>query len=181
MMKLTPRQIDQLNTAHKIFNETEANADLVYQRKIQQAMVTGAEVQRTFNVTPQVKHRIQRNINQLKPHMETLNQTKINLALECGFKKTENGAQAYDDEQYEKAIKEAKTDKEKKKAEQQLKEADEAAKPIIEAFDKAWNAFLDKEEESEDIDLRKVPLSGFEGDKELPSSFYHYYDILIED
>ncbi len=56
-----------------------------------------------------------------------------------------------------------------------------AASEACDKYSAAVNAFLANEEESEEVDLRMVPLADFAGDTSLPTEFFDKYSILIED
>lgn len=183
-MKLTHRQISQIHSGHQTFFTTEANADAIYQDKLQKSFTTGEVVQKTFLVSATVKHRIRRNNKKVQPFIETMNETMFAIGEEIGAFKSEKGLDFYDKAkraQLEKALSEAKKPAEKAKAQEALDKDISAAEELSKVFQKRWDPFLDSEEEAEEVDLRMVPLSGFEDDQELPSAFYEYYELLIED
>jgi cellobiose phosphorylase len=183
-MKLTYRQIESIHNGHIEYVNNDRQANDTYQAALQRSKVTGEVVKKTFLPSATCKHRISRNEAQLEPFVKTLFKTQGDIAEEVGAVQHENQYLFYDPTKRQEltdALAKAKKPADQKKAEEALKQDHEQEEARSKEFHKKWNDFLDSEEEAEEIDLRKVPLSGFENDTELSTAFFSLYQLLIED
>lgn len=185
-MKLIPKQILDLVEATNLFTQTEAQCEALYQEALMRRNTTGEVVKKSFMIGSTAKHRINRNMGQLKTPFQAIIKTLSGMEAEFGAIRQPDEPEKlyfYDlkkvNELREQIIK-AKGDQ-RAKLEKEKSELILAASEACDRYNAAVNAFLSNEDESEEVDLRMVPLADFAGDTSLPSEFFEKYAILIED